>query len=119
MRGTQAIEVVDSDTGDDTDDDVEELPQFDPTGRSYPSIASQLPIRETSQSSNGIMATLTCPVCMDTADQILSDKRKLVSTTCGHVFCGKCIRSAIQRQHSCPTCRKRLSLKQFHPIYLT
>jgi hypothetical protein len=32
MRGTQAIEVVDSDTGDDTDDDVEELPQFDPTG---------------------------------------------------------------------------------------
>ena len=41
-----------------------------------------------------------------------------MSTTCGHVFCDKCIRSAVQLQRRCPTCRKKLSLKQLHAIFL-
>ena len=50
--------------------------------------------------------------------QIKRRKRQLTSTTCGHVFCDKCIRSAVQMQNKCPTCRKKLSLKQLHPIFL-
>eukprot|EP00118_Oscarella_pearsei_P002808 m.11714 g.11714 ORF g.11714 m.11714 type:complete len:253 (+) comp23552_c1_seq2:70-828(+) len=74
---------------------------------------------ENNDGDGSIRRKITCPVCLDTAQQIQSDKRrKLVSTSCGHVFCNKCIRGAVQRQHSCPTCRQRLTLKQFHPLYL-
>lgn len=50
--------------------------------------------------------------------QIKRRKSQLMSTTCGHVFCDKCIRSAVQLQRRCPTCRKKLSLKQLHAIFL-
>lgn len=61
---------------------------------------------------------ITCPICMDDESTIKRRKRQLTSTTCGHVFCDKCIRSAVQMQNKCPTCRKKLSLKQLHPIFL-
>ncbi|XP_062515995.1 E3 ubiquitin-protein ligase RNF4-like [Corticium candelabrum] len=119
VRRAQAIEVVDSDNDEDEGGDVEELLQSDIRWEQHSVISSSSSSNRDVQPSQAVILGITCPVCMDSADQILADKRKLVSTTCGHVFCGKCIRSAIRRQHMCPTCRKRLSLKQFHPIYLT
>ena len=50
--------------------------------------------------------------------QLKKRKRQLMSTICGHVFCDKCIRGAVQRQNKCPTCRKRLSQRQLHPLFI-
>ncbi|XP_077992640.1 E3 ubiquitin-protein ligase RNF4-like [Glandiceps talaboti] len=61
---------------------------------------------------------ITCPICMDDEKQIKANKRQLMSTVCGHIFCNKCIRGAVQTQHKCPTCRKKLSMRQFHPIFI-
>lgn len=44
--------------------------------------------------------------------------RQLYSTVCGHIFCSACIKQAIDVQHMCPTCRKRLTKRQIHQIYL-
>lgn len=61
---------------------------------------------------------ITCPVCMDTVHQFEKSGRHIVTTVCGHIFCNVCIRSAISTQHKCPTCRKKLNLKQYHSIFL-
>mmetsp|Transcript_4752 Transcript_4752/g.30079 ORF Transcript_4752/g.30079 Transcript_4752/m.30079 type:complete len:153 (+) Transcript_4752:134-592(+) len=52
-----------------------------------------------------------CTVC-------LGEMEKMSSTTCGHVFCWDCIRRAVASQQKCPTCRKKLTAKQIHRIYL-
>ncbi|KAF7101168.1 hypothetical protein CFC21_102563 [Triticum aestivum] len=55
--------------------------------------------------------TFTCPVCLN--------KMELPSaTSCGHVFCEKCIKAAIKAQKKCPTCRKRLGPKSHRRVYL-
>ncbi|XP_020152207.1 uncharacterized protein [Aegilops tauschii subsp. strangulata] len=55
--------------------------------------------------------TFTCPVCLN--------KMELPSaTSCGHVFCEKCIKAAIKAQKKCPTCRKRLGPKSYRRVYL-
>ncbi|XP_076308253.1 E3 ubiquitin-protein ligase RNF4-like isoform X1 [Tachypleus tridentatus] len=61
---------------------------------------------------------ITCPVCFDSDTTIQSSYRQLVSTVCGHVFCNSCIYEAIRTTHSCPKCRKKLTLRQYHPIFL-
>lgn len=61
---------------------------------------------------------VTCPVCMDSDSHIRRTGRQLYSTTCGHIFCDNCIKQALASQHRCPSCRKRLTGKQIHPLYL-
>lgn len=57
-----------------------------------------------------LQSKIKCPVCMVAATD-------LTSTKCGHLFCRKCIRKAIQVNHKCPTCRTKLNLKDAHRIY--
>ncbi|XP_038046261.1 E3 ubiquitin-protein ligase RNF4-like isoform X2 [Patiria miniata] len=59
-----------------------------------------------------------CPVCMDNETQIRASGLQLNSTVCGHIFCNRCITSAIRTQQRCPTCRRKLTLRQVHPIFL-
>jgi late competence protein required for DNA uptake (superfamily II DNA/RNA helicase) len=54
---------------------------------------------------------LRCVICMDT----MKDE---TSTTCGHIFCESCIQGAIKAQKKCPTCRKKLTMKNIHRIYI-
>ncbi|XP_069140038.1 E3 ubiquitin-protein ligase RNF4-like [Argopecten irradians] len=61
---------------------------------------------------------VTCPVCLDSDERITRSGRQLNSTTCGHIFCNECIEGAIRSQKRCPTCRKTLSRRQIHPIFL-
>lgn len=56
----------------------------------------------------------SCPICLESKTAVI----EIMSTTCGHVFCGNCIRSAVKIHKKCPTCRKKLTLKQFHRIFL-
>lgn len=54
---------------------------------------------------------LKCAICMDTM-------KEETSTICGHLFCQSCIQGAIKSQKKCPTCRKKLTMKNIHRIYI-
>ncbi|XP_019174787.1 PREDICTED: E3 ubiquitin-protein ligase BRE1-like [Ipomoea nil] len=55
--------------------------------------------------------TFSCPVCMG---QFVEE----TSTKCGHIFCKKCISTAIASQGKCPTCRQILKGKDTFRVYL-
>ncbi|KAM4732339.1 E3 ubiquitin-protein ligase RNF4 [Anableps anableps] len=61
---------------------------------------------------------ISCPVCLDLYSEIVESSRLVVSTKCGHVFCSQCLRDALTSSHTCPTCRKRLTSRQYHPLYI-
>lgn len=55
--------------------------------------------------------TFNCSVCT-------SELTEPCSTICGHIFCRHCITDSIRKQKKCPICRKRLTLKNFHRVFL-
>ncbi|KAJ8025887.1 E3 ubiquitin-protein ligase RNF4 [Holothuria leucospilota] len=61
---------------------------------------------------------IKCPICYDDDAAIKASGRRLVSTNCGHIFCENCLKTSISTQHKCPTCRKKLTMRQMHPIFL-
>ncbi|XP_029020862.1 RING finger protein 4 isoform X2 [Betta splendens] len=98
-----------------------------PTGESYivssdededtPPILTSAVV--TSQHSTRLTpGTISCPICMDSYLEIIESGRLVVSTKCGHVFCSQCLRDALSSSHTCPTCRKRLMPRQYHPLYV-
>lgn len=56
-------------------------------------------------------ASFSCPVCMGP----LVDE---TSTKCGHIFCKGCIKAAISAQSKCPTCRRKVTMRDTFRIYL-
>uniref|UniRef100_A0A3Q2YYQ3 Ring finger protein 4 n=1 Tax=Hippocampus comes TaxID=109280 RepID=A0A3Q2YYQ3_HIPCM len=78
-------------------------------------VLSSLQTRRSSRTTPG---TVSCPVCMDTYSEMVESGRLVVSTKCGHVFCSQCLRDALRRSLTCPTCRKRLTPRQYHPLYI-
>ncbi|NXD20733.1 RNF4 ligase, partial [Spelaeornis formosus] len=62
--------------------------------------------------------TVSCPICMDVYSEIVQSGRLIVSTKCGHLFCSQCLRDSLRNANSCPTCRKKLTHRQYHPIYI-
>jgi len=55
---------------------------------------------------------LSCAICLE-------NMKEETSTICGHVFCKMCIVRAIQVQKQCPSCRKKLTMKNIHRIYIS
>ncbi|CAN4113742.1 unnamed protein product [Withania somnifera] len=55
--------------------------------------------------------TFSCPVCMGPLVEEMSTK-------CGHIFCKACIKASIAAQGKCPTCRRKLSMKDTIRVYL-
>ncbi|KAF8019120.1 hypothetical protein BT93_H3871 [Corymbia citriodora subsp. variegata] len=55
--------------------------------------------------------TFTCPICMG---PLVEE----TSTKCGHIFCKSCIKVAISAQAKCPTCRKRVVVKDLIRVFL-
>ncbi|GAV70721.1 zf-RING_2 domain-containing protein [Cephalotus follicularis] len=53
----------------------------------------------------------TCPICMG---QLVEE----MSTKCGHIFCKTCIKAAISTQAKCPTCRKKITVKELIRVFL-
>ncbi|KAJ4868771.1 RING/U-box superfamily protein [Raphanus sativus] len=41
-----------------------------------------------------------------------------MSTKCGHIFCKGCIQMAISKQGKCPTCRKKVTVKELIRVFL-
>ncbi|KAL4379918.1 hypothetical protein GQ457_02G004540 [Hibiscus cannabinus] len=52
-----------------------------------------------------------CPICMGSLTEEMS-------TRCGHIFCKACIKAAIAAQGKCPTCRKRVTVKELIRVFL-
>lgn len=69
-------------------------------------------------SSRSTPGTISCPVCLDSYSEIVESGRLVVSTKCGHVFCSQCLRDSLTSSHTCPTCRKKLTHRQYHPLYV-
>ena len=61
---------------------------------------------------------ISCLVCMDSVGTIKETNRTLCSTVCGHVFCSTCMEEAVKRRKQCPVCRKKLTKKQYHPLFI-
>ncbi|XVF21353.1 hypothetical protein REPUB_Repub12eG0083400 [Reevesia pubescens] len=55
--------------------------------------------------------TFNCPICMGSLTEEMS-------TRCGHIFCKACIKAAIAAQGKCPTCRKRVTVKELIRVFL-
>lgn len=55
--------------------------------------------------------TFNCPVCMGPLVEEMSTK-------CGHIFCKACIKASIAAQGKCPTCRRKLTMKDTIRVYL-
>ncbi|KAK9138359.1 hypothetical protein Sjap_008953 [Stephania japonica] len=53
----------------------------------------------------------TCPICV-------GPMTEETSTKCGHIFCKKCIKTAIAAQNKCPTCRRKLAARDTFRVYL-
>lgn len=63
--------------------------------------------------------TLSCMVCLESWAKIQADPtRTMCSTNCGHLFCSSCIAQVVRQKKQCPMCRKKLTKKQYHPIYI-
>jgi len=77
-------------------------------------LLSQSPPSQSSPSSS----SLKCPVCLETFSAIRQRGSRLVSTVCGHVFCGRCLPACVRTSGQCPACRKRIGYQDFHPLYL-
>lgn len=61
---------------------------------------------------------ISCQVCLDSAGTIRETSRTLCSTVCGHVFCSACMEEVVRRKKQCPVCRKKLTKKQYHPLFI-
>jgi len=59
-----------------------------------------------------------CPVCLESFRSVHGRGHRLVSTLCGHVFCGRCLPACVRTSGHCPTCRKRIGYDDFHPLFL-
>jgi len=90
-----------------------------PTNQSPPSSPTPELLQSPSNtSSSPSSASLKCPVCLEAFSSIRRRGSRLVSTLCGHVFCGKCLPACVRTSGQCPTCRRKLGYQDFHPVYL-
>ncbi|XP_059152510.1 E3 ubiquitin-protein ligase RNF4-like [Physella acuta] len=94
---------------DESSDELPDVP-FDTPEPNTSANASLL------QSPTGIK--IICPICLDDVKQVQRRGQQVMSTTCGHIFCEACIKAAINSQHCCPTCRKKLTLRNVHALYI-
>ena len=58
-----------------------------------------------------LTASKRCPICFD-------NLQNPSVTLCGHVYCTECITMATRSTKQCPICRKKLTVKGFHPLFL-
>ena len=60
---------------------------------------------DTANGGNDVNVNLQCRICWE---QYNSDKSIPRMLPCGHTFCHSCLKKLINRDRSCPTCRKQI-----------
>merc|ERR1719186_1673577 len=68
--------------------------------------------------SSTSISSVQCPVCMESLTSLKSKGYHLLSTTCGHVFCSLCLPECVRLHSQCPTCRRRLTNREYHELFL-
>ncbi|XP_047735719.1 uncharacterized protein LOC108681412 [Hyalella azteca] len=104
-------------------DYVDRYERIDDTERSSrsdkpTSAAPPAPAKSKASSSTGNDSEISCPICSDILMDIKERRGHLVSTVCGHLFCEVCLDAAVRRTQQCPTCRRRLTKRQFHKLFI-
>jgi len=99
--GDQAHEeVADDDDGDDDDagedDDVKVIPE---------GAEGNAPADD-----GGGLSALTCSIC-------LGNVKRPTTTTCGHIYCAKCIKQAIKAVKFCPLCKTPITARNLIRLY--
>ncbi len=66
---------------------------------------------------------LFCAICLENKNIILSKKKKIVSTTCGHIFCKECLERALNNRSVCPICvrpikKTKTVFESYYELYL-
>ena len=101
----------------------EKLPENTKTAEEY----KDLMVSQGDTLNSGDLNGMKCNVCWDSFVDILKEKRSLVSTICGHVFCENCMEkndasNALmlqqRRRQKCPVCRELLPSPAYFRIYL-
>jgi len=65
------------------------------------------------------LISLSCPICLDSLAAVTKRGGRVLSTLCGHVFCGRCLPKCLSATGACPTCRTRLGgLHAYHSLFL-
>jgi len=73
------------------------------------------------QTSTSTASEALCPVCLDSFRDVKASGRQVMATTCGHVFCEECLQGVLNESaagRKCPTCRKKLSARTIHPLFI-
>lgn len=65
------------------------------------------------QSNPGI-GMLECAICLQSVIG-----KEPTTTKCGHLFCGPCIKRAIEERRKCPLCNVDANLLDLRPVYLS
>ena len=71
-----------------------------------PTLPPESPATPTSPCT-GPLASLLCPVCLNSLEITKKKGRRILSTSCGHVFCGSCLPRSLASTGRCPSCRSR------------
>lgn len=59
-----------------------------------------------------------CDICKISFKQLIDSGVELHSTSCGHIFCKKCIDAALRIYARCPACNEDMLPGQTHRIFL-
>merc|ERR1719186_1757119 len=68
--------------------------------------------------SSTSISSIQCPVCMESLTSLKSKGYHLLSTTCGHIFCSNCLPECVRLNSHCPTCRQKLTSREYHELFL-
>lgn len=75
------------------------------------------PVKSSPKPGEGL--GLQCPVCLDPLADLKKSGVSVLATTCGHIFCSTCLPASLAAVGGrCPTCRHRLSKKDYHKIFI-
>jgi hypothetical protein len=58
--------------------------------------------------STSLTDQIVCPICLE-------EINSCQITSCGHVFCGACIRESLDRRHICPLCQTETCVEKLVP----
>ena len=97
----------------DDDEDNLDLPSLD-LDRKFKEIAQKRSTLEVST-----RPPIVCGICREDEFFLQANKRTLVSTHCGHIFCKPCLDLSLTKYKCCPICRRSLTAKSgYHVIFL-